>query len=132
MTSSMGASYSKDFRKRVLDYVEERHTRQQAADLFKISLNSVYRWQRLRRAKQSLAAKVREPKARKLDYEKLKAYVKATPEATLKEYAQTFRVSHVSIFAAFKKLGITRKKSRSSTGKGTRRRGGYLLRRELK
>lgn len=32
----MGAAYSKDLRERVLGYIEEGHTRQAAADLFKV------------------------------------------------------------------------------------------------
>ena len=108
----MGVAYSKDLRERVLDYIEERHTRQQAADLFKVSLISIYRWQRRKRAKESLAPKVRASKPRKLDYEKLKAYVKSVPEATLKEYGEEFQVSGTSIFHALKKLKITRKKQK--------------------
>ena len=125
----MGVAYSKDLRERVLDYIAEGHTRQAAANLFKVSLSPIYLWQRLRKAGESLAAKVRTSKPRKLDYEKLKAYVEINPDATLKEYGAHFQVSHVSIFAALKKLGITRKKSRSFTRNGTRKRGGSLARR---
>ena len=62
----MGAAYSKDLRERVLNYIEEGHTRQQAADLFKVSVSPIYLWQRLRKAGESLAAKVRASKPRKL------------------------------------------------------------------
>jgi len=120
----MGAAYSKDLRKRVLDYIEEGHTRQAAANLFKVSLSPIYLWQRLRKAGESLAAKARVSKPRKLDYEELKTYVGANTDATLKEYGEHFQVSHVSIFHALKKLGITRKKSKSSTWNGMRKRGG--------
>lgn len=127
MTNGMGAAFSKDLRERVLDYIGKGHTRQRAADLFQVGLNSIYRWQRLRKAGQSLAAKVRAATPRKLDYEKLKAYVKANTDATLVEYAQEFQVSATAIFNAFRKLGVTRKKSRSSTGSGMRKKGAYLL-----
>lgn len=129
-TDSMGAAYSKDLRERVLNYIEEGHTRQAAADLFKVSLSPIYHWQRLKKAGESLAAKVRVSKPRKLDYEKLAAYVRADTDATLKEYGQAFQVSHVSIFHALKKLGITRKKSRNSIRNGTKQRGGCLLKKQ--
>lgn len=127
ITGDMGAAYSKDLRERVLNHIGKGHTRQRAAELFQVGLNSIYRWQRLKKGGESLAAKVRAATPRKLDYEKLKAYVKANTDATLVEYAKEFRVSATAIFNAFRKLGITRKKSRSFTRNGMRRKEGSLL-----
>ena len=38
-------AYGIDFRKRVLAYVEEGHTRQETAKLFNISTNTLYTWE---------------------------------------------------------------------------------------
>ncbi|WP_371414979.1 helix-turn-helix domain-containing protein [Streptococcus danieliae] len=42
-------AYGIDFRKRVLAYVEEGHTRQETAKLFNISTNTLYTWEKQRK-----------------------------------------------------------------------------------
>lgn len=71
---------------------------------------------------------MRVSKPRKLDHEKLGDYYKANPDASLKECGAHFQVSHVPVFHALRKLGITRKKNRKFTRSGTRSKGGGLRR----
>ena len=53
----------------------------------------------------------RRPKAfKKLDPEKLIAYVEEHPDAYLKEIGDVFGCSDTAVLKAFRRLGITRKK----------------------
>ncbi|MHB9781591.1 helix-turn-helix domain-containing protein, partial [Streptococcus sp. 10F2] len=42
-------AYGIDFRKRVLEYVKEGHTRKETAALFNISINTLYSWEKQER-----------------------------------------------------------------------------------
>jgi hypothetical protein len=52
---------------------------------------------------------------KKLDPEKLKAYVAEHPDAYLQEIGDAFGCSDTAVMKALKRLGITRKKRRSGT-----------------
>lgn len=122
----VGTAYSIDLRERVLDYIDEGHTKDEAALIFKVNSRSIYRWQRLKNSGENIGAKVRSSSPRKLVPEKVLAVVEANPDATLQEYGQKFNVSSAAIHKAFKRLGITRKKNRSYILKETKKRGEYF------
>jgi len=117
----MASPCSIDLRERVLDYIDEGHTKEEASIIFKITTRVIYNWQALRRSGESLEPKVRKSSPKKLEPEKVIELVKANPEGTLKEYGKEFGASGVAIHKAFKKLGITRKKNRSYISKETKK-----------
>jgi transposase len=59
-------------------------------------------------------------KPRKLNRERLREYVKEHPDAYLREMAKEFGVGKTCIASALKEMGITIKKKRGVTRKGTR------------
>ena len=104
-------SYSEDFRKRVMEYLEEGHTWAQAQEVFKISTTAINSWRQKYKETgecRDTAPPPRKPK--KLDPEELKAYVEEHPDAYLKEIGEAFGCSDTAVRKAFKRLGITRKK----------------------
>jgi transposase len=109
-------AYSLDFRQRALDYTAET-SRAQAARVFHLSPTTIRNWQERQRAGNLAATVVTEHQKRKFSVEELKAYVAAHPDLYLHEYAAHFGVVKSNICYTFKKLGITHKKKRNTTGK---------------
>ena len=107
-------SYSEDFRKRVMEYLDEGHTWSQAQDAFKISTTALNSWrQKYKETGECKDSALLPRKAKKLDAEKLRAYVKEHPDAYLKEIGEAFGCSDTAVRKAFRRLGITRKKRQS-------------------
>lgn len=103
-------SYGIDFRKRVLAYVQEGHTRQETAKLFNISTNTLYTWEKQQRELGHLERKKRVAKSRKIPLDELTAFVEAHPDSFLREIAEHFSCSIPSVWAALKQANITLKK----------------------
>ena len=108
-------AYSKDLRERVLAHLEEGKTQESAARIFKVSRTAIVRWRREYRETGSLDRKPLNRKPKKLDPEKLIAYVTNHPDAYLKEIGVVFACSGEAVRRALLKLKITLKKKRSST-----------------
>jgi transposase len=98
--------YSLDFRKKVINFVENGGTITKAAHTFGIGIASIYRW--LFRPKLS-ATKVKS-RQRKLDWKELEKDVKQNPESKFSDRAKKFGVNQPAIFYALKKMKITKKK----------------------
>lgn len=110
-------AYSEDFRKRVMEYLDEGKTWDSAQKVFKISRAAISSWrQKYRETGELKDSPPRRKAFRKLDPEKLKAYVKENPDAYLKEIGEVFGCSDTAVSKAFKRLGITRKKRQSCIG----------------
>jgi transposase len=112
--------YSVDFRKKVLEHLETS-TIHRTAEVFKIARSAISAWKKLLKDTGSLkpAPLVRKP--RKLDHEKLIEYVKAHPDAYLREIAAEFGVVIETVRKALIKLGYTQKKRPKYTGSGMKR-----------
>ena len=102
----------RSFRKRVLAYVEEGHTRQETAKLFNISTNTLYTWEKQQREQGHLERKKRVAKSRKIPLDQLKNFVEENPDAFLREIAEHFSCSIPSVWAALKQANLTLKKRR--------------------
>lgn len=102
---------------------EENLTFAGTAKRFKISMRSLFRWQKNIEAKRT-----RNKPPSKIDEERLRRHVEEYPDAYLRERAALFGVSESAIRKAFKRMGITRKKntrtsqSRTSSGRTLQRR----------
>ena len=111
-------SYSSDFRKCVLDFVQSGGSKAEASRRFGISRGIIYEWLG---AEDPLTCKKPGPqKPRSLDYQALKQHVSDFPDATQQERAAHFGVSKHGIWYALKKLNITRKKKRRLTKNSVR------------
>jgi len=109
-------AYSEDYRKRVLEYLEEGHSWAEVRSTFKISNTAISSWRKKYKETGEIKDVPRRRKAfKKLDPEKLKEYVKEHPDAYQKEIGEVFGCSDVAVGKALKRLGITRKKRPSDT-----------------
>ncbi|MGT2783786.1 IS630 transposase-related protein [Streptococcus merionis] len=103
-------TYELDFRKRVIAYVQEGHTKKETSKLFGISPNTLYLWEKQLRELNSLECQPRKRKPFKIPLEKLEQFVHQYPDAFLREIAEHFDCSVPSVWTALKKLDITLKK----------------------
>ena len=79
-------AYSVDLRKKVVEYLERGHTQRKAARVFGIHQETVNKWYKKYRETGNLNNEPPRPRAfRKLDPEKLKAYINDHPDAYLYE-----------------------------------------------
>jgi transposase len=107
-------AYSKDFRKKVNEYLDAGHTQREARETYGICMATINRWRKKYKAG-DLSDKPVVRSFRKLDPEKLNAYVSEHPDAYLQEIGDAFGCSDTAVLKAFRRLGITRKKRRYAT-----------------
>ena len=99
-------SYSIDFRRRVLAFVEEGGSKAKAARLFKVHPSTIYEW--LKRG-EDLAPKPATTRRRKLDKASLARHVREHPDAVLRERAVHFGVRINSVWFAMRRMGFVKK-----------------------
>jgi transposase len=104
-------AYSKDYRKRAIEYKNEGHTGKEMYEAFKIYPSTVNRWEKLLAESGSLGTQYPKNRVRKIDLKKLEQEVERKPEATLSELAKIFGCKKQSVHSALKKLKITYKKN---------------------
>ena len=103
-------AYDEKYRRRTLEYWHEGHTLAQTKQVFKVSVTTIYMWKNQLEREGNLKKHPVRRSFKKIDPEKLKEYVKANPEAYLREIAVVFNCSSTAIRKSLKKLNITRKK----------------------
>ena len=108
-------AYSKDLKKKVMEYLQKGNSQRSAEKVFGINLSTVNEWHQKYQRTGSLENKPPVRKPKKIDPEKLKEYVAAHPDAYLAEIGEAFNCGESAIRKALKRLGITRKKRRSVT-----------------
>lgn len=104
-------AYSEDLRKKVIEYLAKGHSQREAHRVFGISLWAVNKWHQKYQKTGELKDNPPRRNFKKLDPEKLKAYVNEHPDAYLKEIGEAFCCSDTAVLKAFRRLGITRKKN---------------------
>lgn len=109
-------TYSVDFRRHVLSIrKKEGLTLEQTSQRFGVGRASLCRWLRRLEPDQS------KPRNRKIDLATLAEDVRDYPDAYLHERAARFGVVPNAIFEALRRLGVTYKKSISSSEGGRRK-----------
>ena len=104
-------AYEERYRRRVMEYLKEGHSYRQAQEVFKVGIATMVEWKKRLVETGSLARKPLNRRFKKIDPEKLEAYVNEHPDAYLREMAEVFHCSVNSVNKALKKLQITRKKN---------------------
>ena len=111
-----------DFRRRVLEfYHDEGHTIRETAKVFKVSKTTIENWEALLAETGSLKKRPLNRTFKKIDPEKLKAYVNEHVSDTLSEIAEHFGCSIHAVDQALRKHKITYKK-RADVYRAQRRR----------
>ena len=115
-------SYSKEYRKRTIEYREEGHTLKETHQVFKVAVSTIRSWEKQWKEKGTLTPAPVVRGYKKIEPEKVKRYVQEHPDAYPKEIAKEFSCCATAIRKAFDRLGITRKKRRYITGNRTLKR----------
>ena len=101
----LSMSYSIDYRRRVVEFVEQGGSKLEAAHIFNISRATIYNWL----GRSDLEPKARGPCDRKLKKSELTAHIEKFPDAFLRERAVHFGVRPSTVCIAMKKLKISKK-----------------------
>jgi len=91
-------------------FVKTGGSKAEASRRFKVSRMTVHRYVNADK-EGSLVPKPHPGRKKEFEDEALREEVKAHPSATLKRYAKALGVSHVSVWARLRRLGITLKKN---------------------
>ena len=114
-------SYSKEYRERTIEYREAGHTLEETHQTFKVSRSTIQKWEKQLKETGDLGKKELHRSFRKIDSEKLKAYVAEHPDAYQSEMAEAIGCSEGGIRYALKRQKITRKKRQRGTGSRIRK-----------
>ena len=104
-------SYDIKFRRRAIEYWNDGHSKRATAEVFKVSASTLQEWKSQLKETGRLEAKKRRETWRKIEPERLKAFLKEHPDAYLKEIAKEFGCANVSVLRALRRLKVSRKKN---------------------
>lgn len=104
-------AYDERYRRQVIEYLSKGHTQREAQEVFNVGITTMKQWKKQWEETGSLAKKELKRSFKKVDPQKLKAYIQEHPDAYLKEIAKEFECSGPAIRKALKKQKITRKKN---------------------
>ena len=115
-------AYDKKYRTRVLEYILEGHTQEEASYTFKVGTTSIKRWKALYEASGSTGGgyTVSNRSPKKIDPEKLGAYITEHPDSFLREIALEFSCCNEAVRKALLRNNYRLKKRRSISGSVTR------------
>jgi transposase len=108
-------TYSLGLRKKALEYPDTVGNRQKVVEAFNISLRTLERWIH-RRGENCLSAKQRQSFPSKIDYQRLRFFVREHPDAYVREIAEKFGTNLQAGFYACKRLKISIKKPLTKRG----------------
>ena len=111
-------SYSKKYRERTIEYRQAGHTLEETHQTFKVSRSTIQIWEKQLKETGDLEKKKLHRSFRKIDPEKLKAYVAEHPEAYQSEMAKAFGCGESGIRDALRRQKITRKKRQPAIRSG--------------
>ena len=106
-------SYSIKFRKEVIRFIDEGNSIKKTAVQFSIGETTIKEWKKLRNETGLLETRALNRPHKKIDPQKLIAYLEENPDAYQREIAEHFGCVQNAVFEALRKLGITRKKNRT-------------------
>lgn len=104
-------AYSKDFRKKAIEYMDKGHTQKELKEAFGIYPSEVSKWRKLIAETGSLEPQYRKTRVRKIDMAKLEQEMERKPDLTLSELAVIFNCTKQAVFCALKRMKITYKKN---------------------
>ena len=111
-------SYSREYRERTIEYRQAGHTLEETHQVFKVSKSTIQEWEKRLKETGNLEKDELHRSFRKIDPEKLKAYVEEHPDAYQSEMAEAFGCSESGIHDALRRHNITRKKDNAVSGAG--------------
>lgn len=110
-------AYDKKYREKVLEHIDNGMTIEEAHKLFGVGTTTIKEWKKLRKETGKLENRPLKRKNRKIDPDRLIAYITENPDSYLIEIAEVFNCTYSAVFYAMKRLKITRKKNCKLCGK---------------
>jgi transposase len=117
----MAASYSKDFRNKVMSYVNGGRSCNSASIKFEISANTVRNWYKRYKSEGHYLAKKVGGKKGRVTPQDIASYVENNPNFILLDMGKHFKMSAAGAHYWLKKLGYSYKKKPLPTWKLTKR-----------
>ena len=108
-------SYPVKYRERTIEYRQEGHTLEETSKTFKVAKSTIREWEKQLKEKGDLKPKVPNRGSKKIDPERLRAYVAEHPDAYQTVIANVFNCCQSAVKKALKRLKITRKKRPQAT-----------------
>ena len=121
-------SNSREYRERTIGYRQAGHTLEETHQVFKVSISTIREWEQRLKETGELKKNELHRNFRKIDPEKLRAYVEEHPDAYQSEMAEAFGCSESGIRDALRHHKITRKKDNAVPGAGQRKSSGISRR----
>lgn len=94
-----------------MKFIDKGNSIRKTAEQFEIGETTIKEWKKLRKETGLLEKRPLNRPHKKIDPEKLRAYLKENPDAYQYEIAEAFGCVQNAVFVALKRLGITRKKN---------------------
>ncbi|MDA9163452.1 transposase [Rickettsiaceae bacterium] len=113
----MPASYSKDFRSKVMSYVKKGNSCNSASIKFEISANTVRNWDKRYKSEGHYLAKKVGGKKGRVTPKDIASYIETNPNFILSDMGKHFKMSAAGAHYWLKKLGYSYKKKISPTWK---------------
>ena len=105
--------YSESFRVKVVEFLDKGYTIEQTAELFSVSMKSVWIWKKMKEDGKRLVFEHVSRSPHRINHDELLAYVKEHPDAYLREISAHFSVAISTIWNALKRLGVKYKKTQN-------------------
>ena len=105
--------YSESFRVKVVGFLDKGYTIEQTAELFSVSMKSVWIWKKMKEDGKRLVFEHVPRSPHRINHDELLAYVKEHPDAYLREISAHFSVAISTIWNALKRLGVKYKKKQN-------------------
>ena len=110
-------TYSVDFRRKAIEFMDKGHTGKELKEVFGIYPSEIGKWRKLVAETGTLEPQYKETRSGKIDMSKLQRAVEERPDAYLSELAKQFGCTKQAIYYSLTRLRITRKKRHSHTPK---------------
>jgi len=104
-------AYERKYREKVLEYIGKGHTYREAQEVFGVGATTIKEWKKLAKETGGLQKRPLVRSSKKIDPDKLKAYLAENPDSYQHEIAEAFQCTQPAVFKALKRLGIRRKKN---------------------
>ena len=105
--------YSKDLRKKVINYLNTGKSQKEASEVFGVHRNTISRWTNRYKKEGNYEAKKRLGCKTRLDYKKVELFVKNHEGVKLSDIGTSFGISKGYAAVLLKKLGFSYKKKPS-------------------
>lgn len=115
MARYIRVSYGKEMRERVIAYREAGHTKEATREVFGVSVYAISQWEKRLREHKPLTRDPVYHTFKRIDPQRLEAFVEANPHTTQQKIAEHFGCTAMAVSKALKRHGYSRKRGLNAT-----------------